>query len=286
MHHTFRTLVDGLRTTGAALLAALSLCALPVLAQSAAPVAAVKASDSYRIGAGDTIRITVYQSPDLSLETRVTEAGVISFPLVGRVAVGGLSINEAETELGNALRKGEFVKNPQVIIVVTQVRASQANVLGQVAKPGRVALDVTGMRLTEVLALAGGVVAGAGSDTVVLIGKRDGQTVRHEVDLPKIFAREGGQEDLIIMPGDSIWVDRAPQVYLYGEVQRPGQIRLERGMTVMQALATAGGLTQRGTLKGLQVQRQSSEGGSQAIEPGMTDLLRAGDVMFVRESLF
>jgi polysaccharide export outer membrane protein len=200
--------------------------------------------------------------------------------------MGGLSIADAEASLATALKKGDFVKNPQVMIVVTTVRANQANVLGQVGRPGRVPLDVTGMRLAEVLALAGGVVAGVGSDTVVLVGERSGKPFRREIDLARLFTEEGRADNLIVMPGDSIWVDRAPQVYLYGELQRPGQFRLERGMTVMQALAVAGGLTQRGTLRGLEVRRATPGSRSQTLEPTLDDLLKPGDVMFVHESLF
>lgn len=249
-------------------------------------VSASAASEQYRIGAGDVVRITVYQSPDLSLDTRVSETGAISYPLLGQVNLGGMTVTAAEAQLADALRKGDFVKNPQVMIVVLQVRANQVNVLGLVSKPGRYPLDLTGIRLTEILALAGGVAPGAGSDTVVVVGVRDGKPFRQEVNLPKIFAPGGRAEDLVLAPGDSIWVDRAPQIYLYGEVQRPGQQRLERGMTVQQALAAGGGVTQRGTLKGLKVSRRAPDGSMQTIEPAMDDALKDGDVMYVRESLF
>lgn len=269
---------------------ALSSLLCPVQAQpAAAPKAAASgpsANDLYRIGPGDVVRITVYQSPDLSLEARVSETGAISYPLLGQVALGGMAITAAEAHLAEALRKGEFVKNPQVMIVVMQVRANQVNVLGQVAKPGRYPLDLSGIRLTEVLALAGGVASGAGSDTVVVIGDRNGQPFRKEVNLPAIFGPNGRAEDIVLAPGDSIWVDRAPQIYLYGEVQRPGLQRLERGMTVQQALAAGGGVTQRGTLKGLKVSRRAADGSMQSIEPAMDDSLKDGDVMYVRESLF
>ena len=253
-------------------------------APAVAPAAAV--TEQYRIGAGDTLHITVYQSPDLSLDARVNEAGDISYPLLGRVNLGGLTINAAEARLAQALKKGEIVKDPQVIIVVTNVRANQVNVLGQVGKPGRFALDLAGMRLTEVISLAGGVIAGAGSDTAVLIGRRNGQSFRYEADLPKIFAPGGSNDDIVVMPGDTIWVDRAPQIYLYGEIQHAGAMRLERGMTVMQAVAAAGGATPRGTLKGLKINRRGPDGRIQTIEPSMEDTLKDGDVMYIRESLF
>ena len=75
-------------------------------------------------------------------------------------------------------------------------------------------------------------------------------------------------------------------VYIYGEVQRPGALRLERDMTVMQALATGGGLTLRGTEKGLRVHRRAADGTVQVLTPEMDDVLREGDVVYVRESLF
>ena len=260
--------------------------AAPPPTATASPVPAAAVTEQYRIGAGDTIRITVYQSPDLSLETRVNEAGDITYPLLGRVNLGGLTINAAEARVAQALKKGEIVKDPQVLIVVTNVRANQVNVLGQVGKPGRLPLDLANMRLTEVISLAGGVIAGAGSDTVVLIGRRNGQSFRYEADLPKIFAPGGSNDDIVVMPGDTIWVDRAPQIYLYGEIQHTGAMRLERGMTVMQAVAAAGGATPRGTLKGLKISRRGPDGRIQTIEPSMEDTLKDGDVMHIRESLF
>ena len=280
------------RRVARGLVAGLSLALLvgaPIAqAQTAAKSAVVKVADvdQSRIGAGDTIRITVYQSPDLSLETRVNEGGAISYPLLGRVQLAGLSVNAAEAHIAAELKRRDFVKDPQVIIVVTQVRANQVNVLGQVGKPGRYPLDLTGMRMTEVLALAGGVIAGAGSDTIVVTGTRDGRPYRHEVDLPRLFAPGNASEDIVISPGDTIWVDRAPQIFMYGEIQHPGALRLDRGMTVMQAVAAGGGATARGTLKGLKVTRRGPDGKMQTIEPTMEDTLKDGDVVYIRESLF
>ena len=269
--------------------AALMLASPLAQAQASAPKAPAAKPvdvDQSRIGAGDTIRITVYQSPDLSMETRVNEGGAISYPLLGRVQLAGLTVTAAEQHIASELKRRDFVKDPQVIIVVTQVRANQINVLGQVGKPGRYPLDLTGMRMTEVLALAGGVIAGAGSDTIVLTGNRDGRPFRHEVDLPRLFAPGGNAEDIVVAPGDTVWVDRAPQIYMYGEIQHPGAMRLERGMTVMQAVAAGGGATPRGTLKGLKVTRRGADGKMQTLEPSMEDTLKDGDVVFVRESLF
>jgi polysaccharide export outer membrane protein len=101
-----------------------------------------------------------------------------------------------------------------------------------------------------------------------------------------VFAAAGTAEDFPLENNDAIWVDRAPNIYIYGEVLRGGAMRLERDMTLLQALATVGGLTQRGTAKGIKVHRRDANGTVQILEPGMNDKLQANDVIYVKESLF
>ena len=275
------------RRVGAALFTGLTLALVMTVAPSTATAqaAAAPAANEYRLGSGDVIRINVYQNPDLTLETRITEAGVVSYPLLGSVRLGSLSVTAAEKLIADGLRNGNFVKQPQVTIVVLQVRGNQASVLGQVNRPGRFPLEVADMRLTDLLAMAGGTAQG-GADTVVVTGTRNGQPFRTVVDLPAMFAEGGQARNMIILNGDTLWVDRQPLVYIYGEVQRPGPMRLERDLTLMQALATGGGLTQRGTEKGIRVHRKGTDGAVQVIEAKMDEKLREGDVVFVRESLF
>ena len=122
---------------------------------------------------------------------------------------------------------------------------------------------------------------------MTVVGVRGNQPFRSEIDLARsIGSTNRSTGDIQIMNGDVVWVDRAPTVYIYGEVQRAGAIRLERGMTVMQALATGGGLTVRGTEKGMRVHRRGADGKVQVVQPSMDDQLRDGDVVYVRESLF
>lgn len=272
----------------AALLGAALAAVAPAWAQapaSPATAGAVGAVNEYRLGAGDVVRISVYQNPDLTLETRVTEAGVVSYPLLGSVALGGQTVTAAEGLIAQGLRSGNFVREPQVTVVVLQVRGNQASVLGQVNRPGRYALEMADMRLSELLAMAGGT-ASNGADRIIVTGKRNGQPMREVVDLPALFAPGGAARDLLIRDGDTIWVDRQPLVYIYGEVQRPGPMRLERDMTLMQTLATGGGLTQRGTEKGIRVHRKGADGRVEVVQMTMDETLREGDVVYVRESLF
>jgi polysaccharide biosynthesis/export protein len=264
--------------------APLLLAAAPALvwAQQGSPAAA---NAQYRLAAGDVIRISVYQSADLTLETRITEGGSISYPLLGSVALAGLTVSEAEKRIADGLRTGNFVKQPQVSVAVQQVRGNQVSVLGQVGRPGRYPLETGNVQLTDMIATAGGVIPG-GADQVVVVGTRNGQPYRAEIDLPSVFGAGRRANDLTLQNGDVIWVERAPQIYMYGEVQRPGSLRLERGMTVMQALAASGGLTQRGTERGLRVHRRDAEGKVRIIEPAMTDRLQPEDIVYIRESVF
>jgi polysaccharide export outer membrane protein len=239
----------------------------------------------YIIGAGDVLHVNVYQNADLSLDARVSETGVISYPLLGAVPVGGMSISQAEKSISDGLRKGNFIRQPQVSVLLMQVRGNQASVLGMVNKPGRYPIEVTGMRMSELLAQAGGVAQG-GSDTVTLSGSRNGQMYKRQVDIAALFAAGSASEDPIVLNGDTLYVDRMPTVYIYGEVQHPGPIRLEPNMTLMQAVASGGGLTQRGTERGMRVHRRSADGKLEVLQPKMSDTLQIGDVIYVRESLF
>lgn len=342
-----------------------------LLAFAPASMAGGAAGTGYLLGPGDALRISVFQNPDLSLETRVAEDGTISFPLIGIVKVGGLSLNAAEQLIATKLKTGKFVKQPQVNIALTEVRGSQIGVLGLVGKPGRYPLEASSARLSDIIAQAGGVVPEAGGGTAVVTGNRDGKPFRQEVDLVALFSDESGQTNMklkngdvvyvtpgnqvsvlgmvnkpgrfpienskmyltdvltlaggltsgatdvailsgtrdgkpfrkevdlaaiylngtpdanvLVAAGDEVYVHRAPVFYIYGEAQKPGAYRIERNMTVIQALAQGGGPTSRGTQRGLKLVRKTPDGGTKELSPKMTDLVQPDDVLYVRESLF
>jgi polysaccharide biosynthesis/export protein len=239
----------------------------------------------YVLGAGDVIKVTVFQSPDLSLEARIPESGAVTYPLLGTVSLGGLTIGQAEKLLADGLLAGKFLKQPQVSILVTQLRGNQASVLGHAVRPGRYSLELTNTRLTDLMALAGGI-APDGSDILTVVGMRDGKPFRAQIDFRTLFRGGNPAQDIVMQNNDVVYVDRMPQVYIYGEVQKPGTLRLERGMTVLQALAAGGGLTARGTQKGIRVHRRAADGTVQELTPSLQDQLLQDDVVFVKESLF
>jgi polysaccharide export outer membrane protein len=319
---------------------------------------------NYVLGPGDVIKITVYNNPDLTLETRVTELGMISFPLVGELQVGGMTSTAAEKKLADLLESGNFVKQPQINILVAQFQSKMISVLGSVYKPGRYPLD-RATNLADLLALVGGptpdgsdlvtiigksgkreydlrsivdkgdgsqnvplaggeiiyvhardiavmgqvnrpgkysVVGGVrtvgdflgaagginpnGSDTVTVTTFRNGKLNRFEVDVDSLFRTGNSSENIELMSGDSIYVPRAPMYYIYGEVQRPGSFRVERNMSVIQALALGGGPTARGTHHNIQLRRRNEKGVIEKSSPELTDNVQPDDVLYVQESLF
>jgi polysaccharide export outer membrane protein len=247
-------------------------------------VCGLASADEVSLGPSDVVKISVYGNPDLSLETRISQAGTISFPLLGQVEIGGLAVAAAETKIAGLLVSGGFVRKPQVNILVTSQQSQLVSVLGQVNKPGRYPVDGK-QGLIDILALAGGVLPDGG-DTVYLIRKRNGASTKEAVDLVKMM-REGDLKlNLDLVTGDVVYVDRAARFYIYGEVQKPGAYRLEPGMTVQQVLSLGGGLTPRGTERGMRVKRRDATGKVIEYSAQPTDHVQVDDVIYVKESLF
>jgi len=237
------------------------------------------------LGVGDSVKVTVFQNPDLTTEARISEAGTISVPLIGDVAISGLTPENAAARIAERLSRGKFVINPQVHLSLEQMRSRQVTVLGEVGHPGRYPLDDVSNSITDVLARAGGINA-EGDDNVVLVRNVRGSETRTAIDISDMSRGGNTARDMRIENGDVIYVKRAPQFYLYGEVQRAGAYRLQPQMTVMQAISVGGGLTPRGTLRGLAIQRRKTDGKVDTARVRPNDPVRADDVIVVRERLF
>jgi polysaccharide export outer membrane protein len=237
------------------------------------------------LGPGDVVKVNVYGNPDLAMETRVADNGEISFPLIGRVAVGGLTTGEAEKKIASKLEAGGYLKKPQVSLIVTQVQSQAVSVLGQVNRPGRYPLEGGKRNLMDLLAQAGGI-AQDGGDIVSLVRTRNGKTERETIDVINLVRNGELGQNYNLASGDVLYVERAPRFYIYGEVQRPGTFRLERGMTVTQALSAGGGLTLRGTERGMMIKRRDAQGNVHTVKAQPGDVLQTDDVVYVKESWF
>ena len=226
-----------------------------------------------KLGVGDTVHVTVFQQPDLTTDARISEKGTIGLPLVGELKLSGMTPQEASTSIAGALKKGQYLKNPQVTVALTTVRSRQVSVLGLVARPGRYPLDDTSTRVTDVIAAAGGIAPG-GSETVTVI--RDGQPQKIDI-LAKGFDLKNG---------DTVMVERAPVFYVYGEVARGGAYPMAQNLTVMQAISLGGGITPRGSERRVKLRRAGPDGKVVESDAKLQDTVKADDVIFVKESLF
>jgi polysaccharide export outer membrane protein len=235
------------------------------------------------LGMGDMVRVTVFRNPDLTTEARVTERGTILFPMIGEVAVTGLTPSQVSARIAQKLRDGKFVVNPEVTVSIAQVNSRQVSVLGNVNKPGRYPLDSVNVKLTDVLATAGGV-GPTGADLVTIVSAGNGK--KTDVDLAAMFRNGDLTKNVDLQPGDTVYVHRAPMIYVYGEVQKGGAYRLEPNMTVMQAIALASGISPRGTERGIKLSRRDATGSVKKMDVALTDPVQPDDVIYIRESLF
>ena len=247
-----------------------TVLALALLAL-ALPATAQQASD--KLGSGDALRVTVFQQPDLTTEGRVSDRGTISLPLVGEIKVAGATTTEASTRIADAYKNGKYLKSPQVTVALTAVRSRQVSVLGMVARPGRYILEDAKPGISDVIAAAGGIAAG-GNENVTVIRKGESQKVS---SLAKDFE---------LQSGDTLYVDRGPTFYIYGEVTRAGAYPVQPGLTVMQALSVSGGMTPRGSERRLKLRRPGPDGQVVETDAKLQDQVKADDVIFVREALF
>lgn len=246
------------------------------------PAAAIP---EYLLAAGDILKISVFKNPDLSLDVRVSESGSIGYPLIGSVPVKGLTLPAAESKIAQMLRDGGFVVNPQVNILLTEGFGNLVSVIGEVNKSGRYSVDSAGGHVSGMLAAAGGV-APTGGEIVTVSGMRNGKPFRRDVDIVKMSSTGNQADDIELYGGDTLYVNRAPMFYIYGQVQKPGQYRLERGMTVIQALATGGGVTGKGTQRGIVRHRRDPSGKVKEEGVSLDTDVQDQDVIYVKESLF
>jgi polysaccharide export outer membrane protein len=250
-----------------------------------APAVVPTSPAEYPLGPGDAVKITVYNNPDLTTEAQISESGTISFPLLGDVRLGGLSKVAAENMLARELVKRKFLNAAQVNILVTNYRALQASVLGEVKAPGKYTIFPQST-ITDLLAQAGGITP-EGSRIVTLVQQtQDGKQVSREINLDSVLASGEVGANLPVKNNDIIYVTKAPMFYIYGEVRKPGAYRLEPNMTVQQALSVGGGLTVRGTERGLKINRKEPNGTVRTMDANASTVIKENDVISVAESWF
>ena len=259
-----------------------------------APLAAfAQSGGDYVIGPQDVLTVSVFDQPDLGGKYAVELDGSFTFPLIGRVKAGGMTIRDFETELKAKLSDG-FFRNPQITVSIEQYRSQRVFVTGEVRNPATYAL--TGdMTLIEALARAGSTTQFASDEVVVVRGGKDTEeaalpgadagreTIR--VNLKDLQSGAAGARDVPLRDGDTIYVARAELVYVFGQVKTPGSYPIKTDTTVLQALSLAGGVLPTGAMNRTRVIRTvNNEKKEQRVE--LTDRVQPGDTLVVPERFF
>jgi polysaccharide biosynthesis/export protein len=241
--------------------------------------------DDYRLGADDKIQVSINGDPKLTQQLVIGPDGRVSLPLVGDVALGGLTVREA-TENVTELLARDYLVDPKVDLQITEYKSRWVMVTGEVGKPGRVALRGAAT-LKDALSDADGLTVGAGDEIII---SRDNPETHGKTQIP--VDRQGFERAEVNPPlktGDIVSVPTRPYVYVQGEVRLSGKVPLERGMTLMKAISIVGGLTEWASENGVQVMSEGSTGKKRLFN--LKDIramripdppLKGGDVIYVK----
>lgn len=247
-------------------------------------------ADTGALAPGDEIRVDVVGQEELSTSGIVSQAGLFSMPLLGEVDVGGLATTSAAYRISQALQTRGFVRGAIVNISVLNEsprNAGYVTVLGEVSKSGRfpiITATTAGVRtFTDALAEAGGPTATAADHAFVLMAGEESPT---RIDMGNLLQRGDLSGNVVLTAGATVIIPSMDTFFVYGEVERPGRYRLERGMTIEQAISIASGLTARGTAKNMQASRRQANGKVKKYRVQLEDPINPGDVLYVREGLF
>jgi len=247
----------------------------------------------YVIGPQDVVSVTVYDHPDLTGNFTVESDGTLTFPLIGRVKAAGLTLRTFEDELKKGLADG-YLKNPQVSVTIGEYKSQRVFVMGEVRAPG--AYQLTGdMTIIEALAKAGGTTQAAAEDVLIVrpspssraAGPARADDRESTVLHANIRELQSGSlsQNLTLRDGDTIVVNKAQSVYVFGQVRAPGAYPIERGTTVLQALSLAGGVTDRGSTGRMKIVR-TVDGKKKELKVKLTDMVEPGDTIIVAERFF
>jgi len=262
-----------------------------------------RAADEYEMGPGDVVTVSVLGHTDMSGDYRVDPEGLILFPLLGKLQAMGHSAGALERKLTTLLADG-YLKKPQVNVVVKEYGSQKVFVTGEVAKPGFVPLKAD-RSLFALVSELGALGANAGHEIVVVRPPVGASATVLPSDLGAA-GTEGGAEmsgaevfrvplqdllagnaerNILLQAGDTVFVPKAAQVYVMGSVARPGPVRYEPGLTVLQVLTQAGGATDRGSAGRAKIVRMVS-GRRVEIKAKPTDLVNPEDSVVVPEKFF
>lgn len=245
------------------------------------------AQNDYVVGAQDVLAVTVFGESELSGKYTVEQDGTFTFPQLGRVKAGGLTLRALEQELKTKLADG-YLKNPQVAVAVETYRSQRILVMGEVRTPGEYQLNGE-MTLLAALARAGSTTPTAGHEATIVRPRRNPKAGEEPSEVIRIDLTDLQAGDMTLniplQDGDTINVPKAQSVFVAGQVKNPGAYAVDPGTTVLQLLSLAGGLTDRGSDNRIRIQRVVN-GKQSEVGAKLTDVVKPGDTIIVKERFF
>ena len=247
---------------------------------------AIEDASLLRLGAGDLIEVSVYNVPELATKARIGSSGDVYLPLIDYVHIGDLTVEEAQGLIQKRLEDGGFVRGAHVTIFLDESASQGVTILGEVVKPG-VYPDLGDRKLYDLISAAGGFSQTAGRKVSII--RQHSSAPPITVNLPRDLA-DDLQDNIEILPGDTITVPRAPIIYVVGDVGRPAGLLVDNGsLTVLQALALAGGTNHTAKMSGVRIIRKGPSGMVETriplkkmLEAKAPDVtLQADDILFV-----
>jgi len=251
----------------------------------------------YMIGPRDLLEVKVFELPELNQTVRVSEDGSITLPLLGPVEVGGLTKDGAERKLASLL-EARFVKNAQVTLFIKEYQSKMVSVIGAVEKPGMYEL-VGRQNLLQMVSKAGGFTERAANEVFVLREGKNGITASVAIDLEDLLLNGNPKLNIPLQANDviNVPVDKIIHIYVFGEVKQPGAIdvKISEKITLLQAIAQAGGTTEGASKSGLTVKRRDKNGKEIKMKVNLKEIIKGerpdielfeGDVVIVPETIF
>jgi polysaccharide export outer membrane protein len=249
---------------------------------------------NYVIGPQDILMITSFDQEDLSGKYPVDSDGTFTFPLIGRVHAGGLTLRQLEAQLKKQLKDGAIFKDPQLSVGVEEYKSQKIHVVGEVRNPATYPL-AGDMSLIEAIARAGSTLPTASGEALIVRAKpgrpSSGPTLPSgegtDVTTVDLKALQSGahSQNVALKDGDTIFVPRAETAYVFGQVKNPGAYPIQRNTTVLQALSLAGGVNERGATGRIKIVR-IEKGKQVEVKVQLTDIVRPGDTIMVPERFF
>ena len=165
----------------------------------------------HTLALADKVRVVVYQEDDLTSLTRIDARGRNNMPLLGEVAIGGLTVVEAQAAIENAYKDGRFLRNPQVTISVEEYAPREVSIQGQIRNPSRYALPIEStLSVVELVTKAGGITdIGKGSAVTVTRIMPDGTKKVFTVDVDAMIKGKKdskAEDNILLQPGDIVYV--------------------------------------------------------------------------------